>query len=263
MKLDDVTISRLIVQSYSEKFSALLDVDVAMVGAGPANMTAGYYLGLAGLSAVIIESKLAPGGGMWGGGMMFNEAVLQEDAVPIAREMGIRLADRRGGYYTFDTVEAASCLVYRCVQAGSVILNCVKAEDVMFREEHGVKRVSGLVLNWSPVTSLGLHVDPLSMKASYVVDGTGHPAEICSLITRKMGVKLNNETGAVVGELPLWANEGEQFTVVNTNEVYPGLFVTGMAANNAYGGPRMGPIFGGMLLSGKKAAETIIARLKG
>ncbi len=49
MKLDDVTISRLIVQSYIEKFSSLLDVDVAMVGAGPANMTAGYYLGNAGL----------------------------------------------------------------------------------------------------------------------------------------------------------------------------------------------------------------------
>jgi thiamine thiazole synthase len=105
-------------------------------------------------------------------------------------------------------------------------------------------------------------VDPLSVRATYVFDGTGHPAEIASLITRKMDVRLNNATGKVVGELPLWANEGEQFTVVNTNEVYPGLIVTGMAANNAYGGPRMGPIFGGMLLSGKKAADMVIERLK-
>ncbi len=262
MKLDEVTISRLIVQSYHEKLLSLLEVDVAMVGAGPANMTAGYYLGKAGYKAVLFESKLAPGGGMWGGGMMFNEAVLQEDALPIAQEMGIRLKARGDGYFTFDSVEAASCLSYRCIQAGSVIMNCIKVEDVSFKEVNGIKRICGLVINWSPVKSLDLHVDPLSIQASYVVDGTGHPAEITSLITRKMGVRLNNSTGQVIGELPLWAQEGESFTVANTNEVYPGLFVTGMAANNAYGGPRMGPIFGGMLLSGKKAAEMIVERIK-
>jgi thiamine thiazole synthase len=38
--------------------------------------------------------------------------------------------------------------------------------------------------------------------------------------------------------------------------------VVGMAANNAYGGPRMRPIFGGRLLSGKKAAEMIIEKLR-
>jgi thiamine thiazole synthase len=32
-----------------------------------------------------------------------------------------------------------------------------------------------------------------------------------------------------------------------------------MSANAAFGGPRMGPIFGGMLLSGRKVAELIIA----
>ena len=68
-----------------------------------------------------------------------------------------------GGYYTFDSVEAASCLSYRCIQAGTRIMNCVRVEDVMFREEAGVKRVCGLVINWSPVKSLDLHVDPLSV----------------------------------------------------------------------------------------------------
>ena len=262
MNLDDVTITRLIIQSYTEKITSLLEVDVAMVGAGPANMTAGYYLGRAGFKSVIFESKLAPGGGMWGGGMMFNEAVLQQDAFSVAEDMGFKTRDRGSGYHTFDSVEAASCLSVKCIQAGTKIMNCVKVEDVMFREAEGTKRVCGLVINWSPVTSLGLHVDPLSVRAKYVVDGTGHPADICHTVTRKMGVHLNNATGDVVGELPLWAEEGEQFTVVNTGEVYPGLFVTGMAANNAYGGPRMGPIFGGMLLSGKKAADMIIERLK-
>jgi ribulose 1,5-bisphosphate synthetase/thiazole synthase len=35
-------------------------------------------------------------------------------------------------------------------------------------------------------------------------------------------------TGKVVGGLPLWAEEREQFAVVNTNEICAGLFVTGM-----------------------------------
>ena len=35
-----------------------------------------------------------------------------------------------------------------------------------------------------------------------------------------------------------------------------------MAASAVSGTPRMGPIFGGMLMSGKKVAEEIIAKLK-
>lgn len=262
MRLEEATISRLIVQSYTEKLLGLLDVDVAMVGAGPANLTAAYYLGRGGFKTVLFESKLAPGGGMWGGGMLFNEAVLQEEAVPIAEEMGIRLRSWGEGYYTFDTVEGAACLIRRCLQAGSGILNGIKVEDVCFEEREGVKRVCGLVINWSPVKSLELHVDPISIRAAYVIDGTGHPAEITHLLTRKLGVCLNTPSGQVVGELPLSADEGEAFTVAHSDEVYPGLWVVGMAANNAYGGPRMGPIFGGMLLSGKKAAERIMERLR-
>jgi len=35
--------------------------------------------------------------------------------------------------------------------------------------------------------------------------------------------------------------------IKNTREVYPGLIVTGMAANAVFGSPRIGAIFGGML----------------
>jgi thiamine thiazole synthase len=263
MPLDDVAISKSIIEAYNEKLLANLNVDVALVGAGPSNMVAGYYLGKAGIKAVIFESKLAPGGGMWGGGMMFNEIVIQDDALHIVEEIGIAYRPKGDGYYTMDSVEATSTIISSCVKAGTVIFNLVSVVDVSFREEEGRARVGGLVLSWSAVENLGLHVDPLGIRAAYVVDGTGHPADICRIVTRKMDAKLNTKTGDVVGEMPLWAEKGEQFTVANTGEVFPGLYVAGMAANNAFGGPRMGPIFGGMLLSGKKVAEILAGRLKG
>jgi thiamine thiazole synthase len=35
-----------------------------------------------------------------------------------------------------------------------------------------------------------------------------------------------------------------------------------MAANAVHGSPRMGPIFGGMLLSGERVAKILIEKLK-
>jgi thiamine thiazole synthase len=45
--------------------------------------------------------------------------------------------------------------------------------------------------------------------------------------------------------------------VENTFRLCPGLYASGMAANNVQGGFRMGPIFGGMLKSGRKIARLI------
>jgi thiamine thiazole synthase len=55
--------------------------------------------------------------------------------------------------------------------------------------------------------------------------------------------------------------EAERLTLENTKEVFPGLYVAGMACNATFGGPRMGPIFGGMLLSGEKVARLILKEL--
>lgn len=250
--LSDLAISRQIVGGFHKKFLESLELDVALVGAGPSNLVAGYYLGKKGIKAAVFESKLAPGGGMWGGGMMFNEIVIQERAKEVLDELQMPYRPGEPGYYLLDSVLATSFLIYRCVEAGTPIFNLVKVVDVLFREVGNRPKVSGVVINWSPVESLGLHVDPLGIMAKAVVDGTGHPAEVCKVVSSKLGVELNTPTGKVVGEMPLWAEKGEEFTVANTKEVYPGLFAGGMAANNAFGGPRMGPIFGGMLLSGKK-----------
>jgi thiamine thiazole synthase len=41
------------------------------------------------------------------------------------------------------------------------------------------------------------------------------------------------------------------------------MYVAGMAANACFGSYRMGPVFGGMLLSGEKVANEIAERLAG
>ncbi|MFH1131719.1 MAG: sulfide-dependent adenosine diphosphate thiazole synthase [Pseudomonadota bacterium] len=261
MQLDDVVISKAIIERYFTKLNAALEIEVALVGGGPSNLVCGILLGMAGIRTVLFESKLAPGGGMWGGGMMFNEIVIQESALSLLDKVGIKARPYDMGYYTADSIEVSSTLISRCVRAGTQIMNMMKVEDVMFREENGEKRINGLVLQWSPVNQQRLHVDPLTIRAKYAVDGTGHPAEICAMIANKMGAALRTKTGGLVGELPMWAERGESQTIENAVEVFPGLFVTGMAANATMGAPRMGPVFGGMLLSGEKVANTLIKLL--
>ena len=44
MKIDEITISRAIIESFTKEFLGALDVDVAIAGAGPSGLTAAYYL---------------------------------------------------------------------------------------------------------------------------------------------------------------------------------------------------------------------------
>ncbi len=109
--------------------------------------------------------------------------------------------------------------------------------------------------------STGLHVDPMCIRAKAIIDSTGHSAEIIRIIQKKMPGKLNTDTGQIMGEKAMWAEVAESEVVKNTQMVYPGVYVTGMAANATFGSHRMGPIFGGMLLSGKKVADLILKKI--
>jgi sulfide-dependent adenosine diphosphate thiazole synthase len=252
-------ITRSIVNRFFEKLQKGLTLDVAIVGAGPSGLVAARDLGLAGKNVALFERKLAPGGGVWGGGMLFNEIVVQEDALDILGDFNIRSRDAGDGYYTADSVEVASGLIFGARQAGAMIFNTVGVEDIAFQHD----RVCGVVVNWTPVSRLGMHVDPLVVTAKAVLDGTGHPSEIANLASKKAGVKLETPTGDVMGEKPMWMESGEISTVENTGRIYPGLYASGMAANNVHGGFRMGPIFGGMLKSGRKIAKMILEDIDG
>ena len=82
-------ISGAIVRRYFEKLQDNLAIDVAIVGAGPSGLVAAHDLAKAGYKVCVYESKLAPGGGTWGGGMLMNEVTVQNDAAEILREFGI------------------------------------------------------------------------------------------------------------------------------------------------------------------------------
>jgi len=254
----ETQVSAGIIRTYFEKMERNLDLDVAIVGGGPSGIVAAYYLAKAGLKVAQFDRKLSPGGGMWGGAMMFNQIVIQEEALPIVQEFGINYTAYEKGLYTMDSVESTSALLYRAVHAGATVFNCYSVEDVIFKDNV----VSGVVVNWTPVLREGMHVDPLNIMAKCVIDGTGHDSEICKTVARKNGVRLLTDTGAVIGERSLDVVAGEDEVVKGTKEIYPGLYVCGMAASAVSGTPRMGPIFGGMLLSGKKVAEIIIGKTK-
>ncbi len=254
MPLDDIKISRAIIDRFYAKLRDSLELDVAIVGAGPAGMTAAYYLASAGKNVAVFERKLAPGGGMWGGGMMFNEIVVQDEGKDVLDELGVTSRAAEEGYHTADSVEAVSTICSKACQAGARIFNCISAVDVMIT----AGRVTGLVLNWTPVGLTNLHVDPLTIRAAFIVDGSGHSAEVASVIQNKGGLRLNTETGKITGERPMDAEVGERMTVENTREICPGVFAAGMRCNAIFGAPRMGPVFGGMLLSGRMVARLIL-----
>ena len=257
MELNEVTITKAIIDRFYAKLRENLESDVAIVGGGPAGLVAGYYLAKAGRKVLLYERKLSIGGGMWGGGMMFNEIFVQKAALHILEEFGICCHEYQENYYTSDSVETVSCLTAKAVQSGLKVFNCITVEDVMMRTD----RVIGLVLNWSSVEMAGLHVDPLAVRSSFVIDATGHDAEVVTVVHRKVPGELKTPTGKIEGEKAMWSDKAETLTLENTREVFPGLYVAGMAANATFGGPRMGPIFGGMLLSGQKVAEELIERL--
>lgn len=257
MELNEVTITKAIIERYYEKLINNLETDVAIVGGGPAGLVAGYYLAKAGKKVALYERKLSIGGGMWGGGMMFNEIVVQSEALHILEEFGVRYQKYEDNYFVSDSVETVSTLTSKTVKAGVTIFNCISVEDVVMRPD----RVVGLVVNWSPVEMAGLHIDPLAIRSNYVVDATGHAVEVVQVVSRKVPGKLMTPTGKIEGEQSMWADNAEKLTMENTREVFPGLYVAGMSANATFGGPRMGPIFGGMLLSGEKVAKELLAKL--
>ncbi|MBC7334534.1 MAG: thiazole biosynthesis enzyme, partial [Actinobacteria bacterium] len=119
MKLDDIKISKAIIEEYMDELIDHLEVDVAIGGGGPSGLTAGYYLSKAGFKVSLFERKLSIGGGMWGGGMMFNKIVVQDAGREILQgEFGVDCKEHEKGYYVADSIEATSTICSKACKAG-------------------------------------------------------------------------------------------------------------------------------------------------
>ncbi len=255
----EADITRAIIKTATEELLNNVEVDVVIAGGGPTGLTCARYIAQTGKKVVLFERKLNYGGGMPGGGMLFPRIVIQKEAASILKEINVKLVPYDKKFYTADSVEVVSKMGVAAIDAGLRIYPAVSVEDVVIR---GNDRVSGAVINWSAVQIAGLHVDPLAIMSKFVVDATGHDAFVTRVLVQKNpDVRLKTKTGKVIGEKSMWAEKGDTDFARSTTEIFPGLVLSGMAVNAVLGLPRMGAIFGGMLLSGKRAAEIILTEL--
>ena len=113
-------VSRGIISTYFSKLERNLDLDVAIVGGGPSGIVAAYYLAKAGLKVAQFDRKLSPGGGMWGGAMMFNQIVVQKEAIDIVKDFEINYEPYDEDLFVMDSVESTSALLYKAVPAAKI-----------------------------------------------------------------------------------------------------------------------------------------------
>lgn len=246
-------ITKAIVQGFAKDFEKYAETDVIIVGAGPSGLMAGKELASKGVKVLIIERNNYLGGGFWIGGFLMNKITIRAPAESILNELEIPYEKYSESLYVSNGPHACSKLIAAACDAGIKILNMTKLDDVVLHED----KVSGVVVNWTPVSALPREitcVDPIALESKVVIDATGHDA--CM-------VKKLEERGLLKTQIfgAMWVEKSEDLVVEHTSEAYLGLIVTGMAVSTTYGLPRMGPTFGAMLMSGKRAAEIAIEKL--
>ena len=253
-KVGEKEITRAILEGFAAELGEYLESDCIVVGGGPAGLVAARELALEGRKVLVIEKNNYLGGGFWLGGFLMNKVTLRDPAQGVLDEIGVPYREWSPGLFVADGPHACSRLIAAACDAGVKILNMASVEDVVLREGD---RVAGVVVNWTPVEALPRQitcVDPVALETKVVVDATGHDAEVVAKL-EKRGIISTRGFGA------MWVESSEDQVVEKTGEVHPGLVVTGMAVATFYGLPRMGPTFGGMLLSGKKAAHECMKAL--
>lgn len=245
----DARITKAILKEFAAWFEEYIVSDVIIVGGGPSGLTAARDLARDGFKTLVIEANNYLGGGFWIGGYLMNTLTFRSPANELLDELNIPYKEAETGLFTADGPNACSKLISAACDAGAKILNMTKFDDVVLKDN----QVRGVVINWTPVSALPRQitcVDPVSLEAKVVIDATGHDAHVCKSLERRGIIKLKDFG-------PMDADSSEDLVVEKTGEIYPGLFISGMAVSTAYGIPRMGPTFGGMLFSGRRVAQLV------
>ncbi|MDP8229705.1 MAG: sulfide-dependent adenosine diphosphate thiazole synthase [Candidatus Gorgyraea atricola] len=251
----EAKISKAIVREFSKWLEDYIISDVIIVGGGPSGLTAAMDLAKDGIKTLVIEANNYLGGGFWLGGYLMNTVTFRSPSDEILDELKIPYKEVEKGLVVADGPNACAKLISAACDAGAKILNMTKFDDAVIRNN----KMEGVVINWTAISSLPKQitcVDPISLESKIVIDATGHDAWVCRSL-EKRGILKIKECG------PMDANTSEDLVVEKTGEIYPGLLVTGMAVSAVYGIPRMGPTFGGMLVSGKKVAQLAKERIVG
>jgi len=246
-------VTRAIVNKFAEQFYEYVESDCIIIGAGPAGLMAGKELASHNLKVFIIERNNYLGGGFWIGGYLMNKITVREPGQEVLAELEVPFEEVCNGLYVADGPHACSKLIGATCDAGVKFANMSTFDDVVFRKENCV---AGVVINWTPIEALPREitcVDPVAIESKVVIDASGHDACVVKKLEQR-GILKTKGFGA------MWVEASEDLVVEHTGEVHPGLIVAGMAVATTYGLPRMGPTFGAMLLSGKKAAEVVLEK---
>jgi len=247
-------VTRAIVGEFAREFIEHVESDVIIVGAGPSGLMAGRDLCRAGKKVLIIERNNYLGGGFWIGGYLMNKLTVRAPADKELDELGVPHHEVSPGLHVADGPHACAKLIAAACDAGVKIANMTVFEDLVLREGN---RVAGAVVNWTPVQALPRQitcVDPVALECKMLIDATGHDASVVRKLEER-GVMKAPGYGA------MWVERSEDLIVEHTGEAHPGLIVCGMSVSTTFGLPRMGPTFGAMLLSGKRAAQVALDQL--